>query len=339
MRCETGHQGYNRIKAHVKQINRRKAYEFPAVEKWLPQPYSMGQKLGLEKNALAELYGTERMIEYLSKLRYGREGIKMQHLARIPFPDVERIARTGRALVILPVGVVEEHGAHLPLGVDSFAAEVYADAAAPDLEDKGYEVVIAPTISYGVARAAIDFPGTLSLEPETLRSLVVDIGRSLARHGLDRLVILNGHRDLSHMKALDDARATLSEEKTAQVLCVGFTSDPDLTAACYREGVPELSRSVRPDREGHGGEWETSLALHAFPDLVKQEIVERLEPNFDYDVNAFRGETKDYWSLSNGSGYFGSPQSGNAETGKKILAIRGRNIAGVILKAWGEPKK
>ena len=52
----------------VKQINRRKAYEFPAVENWLPQPYSMGQKLGLEKNALAELYGTERMIEYLANL-------------------------------------------------------------------------------------------------------------------------------------------------------------------------------------------------------------------------------------------------------------------------------
>lgn len=263
----------------------------------------------------------------------------MQRLAEIPFPDVERIARSGRALVILPVGVVEEHGAHLPLGLDSFAAEVYAEAASPHLEEKRYEVVVAPTISYGVARAAIDFPGTLSLEPETLRSLVVDIGRSLARHGLSRLVILNGHRDLSHMRALDGARAALIEDKTTQVLCVGFTSDPDLTAACYRDGVPELSRSVRPDREGHGGEWETSLALHAFPDMVKRETISQLDPNFDYDVNAFRGETKDYWSLSNGRGYFGSPQSGSAETGKKIVAIRGRNIARVILKAWGEPKK
>ncbi len=262
----------------------------------------------------------------------------MQHLAKIPFPDVERIARTGRALVILPVGVVEEHGAHLPLGLDSFAAEVYAEAAAPHLEEKGYEVAIAPTISYGVARAAIDFPGTLSLEPETLRALVVDIGRSLARHRLHRLVILNGHRDLSHMKALDEARAMLIEEKTAQVLCVGFTNDPDLTAACYREGVPELSRSVRPDREGHGGEWETSLALHSFPDLVKQKIAATLEPNFNYDVDAFRGETQDYWSLSGGRGYFGSPQSGSAETGKKIVAIRGRNIAQVILHAWGPAK-
>ena len=262
----------------------------------------------------------------------------MQRLAQVPFPEVERVAQSGSALVILPVGVVEEHGAHLPLGLDSLAAEVYAEAVAPHLEEKGYEIVIAPTIPYGVARAAIDFPGTLSLEPQTLKSLVVDIGRSLARHGLHRLVILNGHRDLSHMKALEEACDKLIGEKTAQVLCVGFTSDPDLTAACYREGVPQLSRSLRPDREGHGGEWETSLALHAFPGLVKQEIAQVLEPNFDYDVEAFRGETKDYWSLSDGRGYFGSPQSASAETGKKILAIRGRNIAQVILNAWGPAK-
>jgi creatinine amidohydrolase len=261
----------------------------------------------------------------------------LKRFAEIPFPEVERLARTGRALVILPVGVVEEHGAHLPLGLDSFAAEAYAEAAAPHLEEKGYEVIMAPTISYGVARAAIDFPGTLSLEPETLKGLVLDVGRSLARHGLNRLVILNGHRDLSHMKALDEARETLVEEKTARVLCVGFTSDPAVTAACYREGVQELSQSPRPDREGHGGEWETSLALHCFPEWVDRQIVETLEPNFDYDAEAFRNETKDYWSLTGGRGYFGSPRSGSAETGRQIVAIRGRNIAHVILKAWGSP--
>lgn len=259
----------------------------------------------------------------------------MLELAKIPFPEIARIAQLGKALTILPVGVVEEHGAHLPLGLDSFAAEVYAEAAAPHLEEAGYEVVIAPTISYGVARSAIDFPGTLSLEPETLRSMIVDIGRSLSRHGLNRLVILNGHRDLSHMKALDEALKLLVGENTARVLCTGFTSDPAVTAACYRDGVGELSRSARPDREGHGGEWETSLALHAFPETVKKEVIKRLDPNFDYDVEAFRNETKDYASLTNGRGYFGSPQSGSAETGQKIVAIRGRNIANVILKAWG----
>jgi creatinine amidohydrolase len=254
----------------------------------------------------------------------------MLELAKIPFPEVERLAKSGRALVILPVGVVEEHGAHLPLGMDSFAAEVYAASTAPHLEEAGYEVV--------VARAAIDFPGTLSLEPETLRSLVVDIGRSLARHGLKRLAILNGHRDMYHTQALDEARRMLVDEKTAEVLCLGFTSDAVLTEACYREGVKQFYKSPQPDREGHGGESETAVALYAFPETVRQELIPQLEPNFDYDVEAFRNETKDYWSLSGGRGYFGLPRAATGETGKQLIAVRGKNIANVILRAWGTPK-
>jgi creatinine amidohydrolase len=261
----------------------------------------------------------------------------MLELGKIPFTEVARLAKSGRALTILPVGVVEEHGAHLPLGLDSFAAETYAAAAAPHLGEAGYEVVVAPTINYGVARAAIDFPGTLSLEPETLRSMVVEIGRSLARHGLNRLVILNGHRDMHHMKALDDAKSTLVGEKTAQVLCVGFASDPQMTAACYREGVKQYYKSPKPDLEGHGGESETSVALYSFPELVNREVIKTLDANFDYDVEAFRNETKDYGTISGGRGYFGWPQAATAETGKQLVAVRGRNIAQVILKEWGSP--
>ena len=259
----------------------------------------------------------------------------MQHLAKIPFPEVERLAQAGKALVILPVGVVEEHGAHLPLGVDSFAAEAYAIAAAPHLEEKGYEVILAPTIDYGVARQALNFAGTLTLQPKTLESLVVDIGRSLAKHRFRRLVILNGHRDLGHMKTLEAARSVLVAEKTAQVLCTGFTSDPVVTAACYREGVKQFYRSPRPDREGHGGESETSVGLYCFPELVRQELIGQLEPNFDYDVEAFHNETEDYGILSDGRGYFGSPQAASAETGRQLVLTRGRNIAQVILNAWG----
>ncbi len=259
----------------------------------------------------------------------------MIELAKIPFTEAQRLAANGRALVILPVGVVEEHGAHLPLGLDSFAAETYAKSAAPHLEEQGYEVIVAPTINYGVARAAIDFPGTLSLEPETLKAMVVQIGRSLARHRFERQVILNGHRDLHHMKALDEARAALIEENSARVLSVGFAHDPAVTTASYRDGVRHLYQSLRPDREGHGGESETAVALYAFPHLVKKEAIEQLSPNFDYDVEAFRNETQDYASLTGGRGYFGSPQAASAETGRQLVAIRGRNIAQIILKAWG----
>jgi creatinine amidohydrolase/Fe(II)-dependent formamide hydrolase-like protein len=136
------------------------------------------------------------------------------------------------------------------------------------------------------------------------------------------------------MRTLEAARSVLVAEKTAQVLCTGFTSDPAVTAACYREGVKHFYRSPRPDREGHGGESETSVGLYCFPELVRQELIGQLEPNFDYDVEAFHKETQDYGILSDGRGYFGSPQAASAETGKQLVLTRGRNIAQVILNAW-----
>ena len=112
-----------------------------------------------------------------------------------------------------------------------------------------------------------------------------------------------------------------------------------MTAACYRDGVRQFYKSPRPDREGHGGESETSVALHSFPESVKKEVIGELDPNFDYDVEAFRNETKDYGSISGGRGYFGWPQAATAETGKQLVAVRGRNIANVILKVWGARKR
>ncbi|OGQ81384.1 MAG: hypothetical protein A3F90_13000 [Deltaproteobacteria bacterium RIFCSPLOWO2_12_FULL_60_19] len=258
----------------------------------------------------------------------------MYHLSKLRFPEVESLARSGRSLVILPVGAVEEHGPHLPLGLDTFAAEAYAEAAAPHLEDSGYSVVLAPAVSYGVARQASDFPGTLTLEPATLRALIVDIARSLARTGFTRQVILNGHGESPHVRALEEAARALAEEETARTICVGFTSDPAITKACIREGMQGLSRSPRPDREGHAGEWETSLALYCFPNLLDTQGLQEIEPNFDYDIDALRAEKKNYWTLTAGRGYFGSPAAASAETGKALVSIRGRNIAQVILNAF-----
>ncbi|MBI2369391.1 MAG: creatininase family protein, partial [Deltaproteobacteria bacterium] len=228
----------------------------------------------------------------------------MLRLAELRFPEVEALARAGRALVIVPVGSVEEHGVHLPLGLDTVGAEVYAETAAPHLEREGYTVVLAPAIPYGVARPGLSFPGTLTLEPATLRALVVDIGRSLARHGLTRQVIFNGHRDLAHMGALEDGARTLVAEGTAQVVCVGFVTDRATLRAFLQEGMEGYSRSARPDREAHGGEWAPSLALYRIPEQVDQEAARRLEPNLDYDVEGFHSETQDYWTLTGGRGYF-----------------------------------
>ncbi len=95
-----------------------------------------------------------------------------------------------------------------------------------------------------------------------------------------------------------------------------------------------LSRSPRPDREGHAGEWKTSLALYCFPNLLDTQGLQKVEPNFDYDVDALRAEKETYWTLTASRGYFGSPAAASAETGKALVSVRGRNIAQIILNAF-----
>jgi len=257
----------------------------------------------------------------------------MFHLGKLNFLDVDRLSKSGRGLVIIPIGSVEEHGPHLPLGLDTFAAEAYAEEIAPHLESEGFDVVLAPAIYYGVAQQALGFPGTLSVKPDTLASLLTDVGSALSNHGFKNLVMLNGHRDLGHMAAIGRAVESLSASGL-NVVSIGFVRDPNATAECFRQGMEGISRSTRPEIEGHAGEWETSLALHSFPELVDRDTAQKLPPNLKYDVDAFRSETVKYEILSNGSGYFGSPAVATAETGRKLLAIRSRNMALIILKRF-----
>jgi hypothetical protein len=73
--------------------------------------------------------------------------------------------------------------------------------------------------------------------------------------------------------------------------------------------------------------------------LVDWDIAQRLQPNVSYDVDAFRAETVNYQILSNGTGYFGSPPVATADTGRGLLAVRGRNMAAIILKAFTPEEK
>ena len=258
----------------------------------------------------------------------------MFHLANLSFVDVDRLSRSGRALIIIPIGSVEEHGPHLPLGVDTFAAEAYAEHIAPHLESEGFDVLLAPAVWYGVAQAALAFPGTLTVKPETLTALLTDVGSALSDHGFKKLIMLNGHRDLGHMAAISRAVESLSAAGL-DIVNIGFVTDPTITAACFRQGMEGISRSSRPDREGHAGEWETSLALYSFPELVDLDAAQELQPNLNYDIDAFRGETVKYEVLSDGRGYFGSPQVASAETGRRLLDVRSRNMARLILEKCG----
>lgn len=96
-------------------------------------------------------------------------------------------------IIFLPVGALEQHGPHLPMGCDA----IFADAISVRVADELNGLVL-PTLTYGYKSQARSgggqtFPGTTSLDGQTLSAMVVDIIRELARHGAQQLVIVNGH--------------------------------------------------------------------------------------------------------------------------------------------------
>jgi creatinine amidohydrolase len=113
-------------------------------------------------------------------------------------------------LALIPTGSTEQHGPHAPLGTDTLNAVAVADAGA---EAYGGEVVVAPPIPVGIAEEHRHFPGTLWVSPDTFRAYVRETVASLASHGFDRVVVVNGHG--GNVDALREVTGTISRHDDA----------------------------------------------------------------------------------------------------------------------------
>ena len=180
----------------------------------------------------------------------------MIRLAECTWPKAQQLARDERALVILPLGAVEQHGPHLPLLVDWLGAEELARRIAPHLTRAGYRVVLAPSLPYGASPLAERWPGTVSLSRGTLVRVIVEVVRALARHGFRRFVLANYQADGEHLRAMADARRRL---RGLQVLFAGFSPDTGAPSSpMVNPRVRALMKSPKPDLEWHSGELETA---------------------------------------------------------------------------------
>jgi creatinine amidohydrolase len=191
-------------------------------------------------------------------MEFERKSVDMEdgpwqpRLANLTWVDVrEFLQRTDT--VIIPVGATEQHGPHLPLCTDSANIQAVAEMAAR-LE----RVFVAPTLVYGVSDNHMAFTGTITLRPRTLIDLILDIVRSLHRHGFRRLLLLNGHGGNNDAVgvAAQELRAALPDT----VIAVA-----DLAAFIY-DGYEPVSRIIY-----HADEGETSHSLVVTPDLVRMD--------------------------------------------------------------------
>ncbi len=168
-------------------------------------------------------------------------------------------AATRRWIAVLPLGAVEQHGPHLPLGVDSFIGEAYL-ARVYGLIPNELPVTFLPLQRIGVSFEHLAYPGTLSLSPATAIAAWTELGESLARAGLRKLVMVSSHGGNSAAMELvaRDLRVRLG------MLAV--------TVGWHRFGYPPDTFAGDEKRHGiHGGDVETSLMLAARPDTVLME--------------------------------------------------------------------
>ncbi|HTT15841.1 MAG TPA: creatininase family protein [Thermoplasmata archaeon] len=156
-------------------------------------------------------------------------------------------------LVILPVGALEAHGPHLPLGADQIQAERTAFELAERLD-----ALVAPTVAYGSAPAARRFPGTVSLSIQELEDHVAGVLGELGRSGVRRLLVLSGHGERGHMAALREAGERAMRARSGLRVVV----------LCDYEFVYELRGQDAPSSDGHAGLLETSRLLALAPETV-----------------------------------------------------------------------
>ncbi|MFC2101300.1 creatininase family protein, partial [Bacteroidota bacterium] len=211
---------------------------------------------------------------------------------------------------ILPCGAIEQHGPHLPVDIDYFDAKYLAIKVAEATSDP--KPFVLPAIPYGVSYHHDDFKGTISVSNESLSQLIYDIGMSLARNGIKKLILLNGHGD--NAPTLNFAAQMINRD--AQIfVCIdtGETSDED------------LNKLIETPNDIHAGEIETSTSLAIRPELVKMEKAVESITEFGstyLDFSSVRGipwyvRTK---KLSE-TGIMGNPLKASPEKGQKIWEI------------------
>ena len=165
------------------------------------------------------------------------------------------------AIVILPVGSMEQHGPHLPVGVDTILTEGVCRAAAEQAA-ADVPVVVAPTVWCGMAEHHMAFGGTFTFDIPTYRAVLLAFLKSIERHGFSRVLIINGHG--GNTAALNAFLPDFTRETRLRVFTAGYFDLPRTDIAPLLE-----------DQKGvqHACEVETSLMMVVAPDLVRHERI------------------------------------------------------------------
>lgn len=229
-----------------------------------------------------------------------------------------------RAVAILPIGAIEAHGPHLPLSTDGHIADGMAHAGAEKLARRGYACLLLPALHYTAAPFAADFPGTLSIRPETVTACILDIARGLDRHGVRHLALANAHLDPAHLAALE--AATRPSDNASRIIFPNIAQKPwalKLTDE-FKSGAC------------HAGQYESSVIMATCPELVRNEIRRALPANPVSLSDAIRAGKRSFTEADGPRAYFGDPARASTEEGRRIIDTLGRILEAAVVEVAGE---
>ncbi|MDM0008872.1 creatininase family protein [Variovorax sp. J22G73] len=227
-------------------------------------------------------------------------------------------------VAVLPLGATEQHGPHLPLGVDTVLADGIVAAALPLLPPE-LPVLFLPTQQIGLSPEHARFAGTLTLSAETLIRVWNEIGAGVARAGVKKLVLFNAHG--GHVGAMDIVARELRAAHGLIVYSVSWFNLP--------LGDAGAQFSAQEHRFGvHAGEIETSMMLALTPQLVRMSEAKDFRSTSeqraaDYAILGNGKSAKLGWAMEdyNAHGAAGNAAAATAASGQAVIDAAARQLA------------
>ncbi|WP_243414624.1 creatininase family protein [Sporosalibacterium faouarense] len=220
-------------------------------------------------------------------------------------------------VAILPLGATEQHGHHMPLGVDTILAHELSKKVA----DKTGALVL-PPMPFGYSWVWRDIAGTISLQQHHVEMIIKDVAHSVERYGIKLLVVINGHD--ANKASMKYAVRELVDESDLKVIYLFY---PEMD-----EVLDELMETPTWHGMIHACEFETSLMLAVKPDLVDMDKAVKEYPTKD---NLYGKSSMSLGNISK-SGVFGNSTKATKEKGQKLLKIFVDKMVANIMQAYKE---
>ncbi len=240
------------------------------------------------------------------------------HLAEMNSAQIKSLDRS-KTVVLIPGGILEEHGPYLPVYTDGYADRYFTEQLASSVAARpGWKAVIFPEIPLGFGGAnnmgqKWDFPGSFTIRLATLRSIYMDLAGDLGEQGFRWVFIVHDHGDPAHNQALTQASDYFHDTYHATMVHLfGLTT----VNACY-DVTARLKDRATDDEDGftvHAGATEHSEILALHPGLVSDEYKQAPPVTGRNFVDLYDLAAKEQWP-----GYYGSPRRATAAMGWQVL--------------------